>query len=114
MADKFESYSGGSSGLDPAALNLVVKDFGNGKGAKMVASRDVTGASGVVVTTNTAAVTGSFYAVQVLEDATFSAFTESDASGQSMTGFAIPAGVTLYGNITGYTLTSGKVRAYLA
>lgn len=75
---------------------------------------DRSGALGVVVTTNTSAVTGSFYAVTVLEDATFSAFSESDASGQAMTGFAVPAGVTLYGRITGYTLTSGKVRAYKA
>jgi len=75
---------------------------------------DRTGALGNVVTTNTSAVTGSFYAVQILEDATFSAFVETGSSGQAMTGFSIPAGVTLYGNITGYTLTSGKVRAYRA
>lgn len=75
---------------------------------------DRTGALGVVVTTNTGAVTDSFYAVQILEDATFSAFTETGATGQAMTGFAVPAGVVLYGNITGYTLTSGKVRAYKA
>jgi len=75
---------------------------------------DVTGRGGNVVTTNTGAVTGDFCAVQILEDANFSAFTETGSSGQAMTGFAIPAGVTLYGNITGYTLTSGKVRAYKA
>ena len=73
---------------------------------------DVSGQAGVTVTTNTNAVTGSFTAIQVLEDATFSAFAETGAAGQSMTGFVIPAGVTLFGRITGYTLTSGKVRAY--
>jgi hypothetical protein len=29
-----------------------------------------------------------------------------------MTGFAIPAGVTLFGNFTAITLTSGKIRIY--
>ena len=75
---------------------------------------DRTGALGVVVTTGTSPVVGTFYAVTVLEDATFAAFTEADAEGQSMTGFVVPAGVTLYGRITGYTLASGKVRAYKA
>lgn len=68
--------------------------------------------SGVVVTTNTAAVAGNFSKIVVLEAATFSAFSEANASGQAMTGFAIPAGVVIEGNISGYTLTSGKVRAY--
>ncbi len=71
------------------------------------------GENGVTVTTNTAAVTGSFTAIQVLEDATFSVFTESGATGQAMTGFVVPAGVTLFGRITAYTLASGKVRAYV-
>lgn len=78
------------------------------------AVEDVTGRGGVVVTTNTGAVTGSFCRVIVLEAATFSVFTESGASGQAMTGFAIPAGVVIDGNISAYTLTSGKVRAYRA
>lgn len=70
--------------------------------------------NGVVVTTNTSQVNGNFYAIQVLEDATFSAFVESNASGQAMTGFPIPAGTVLYNGmgITSYTLSSGKVRAY--
>lgn len=70
------------------------------------------GQAGVTVTTNTAAVTGTFTAITVLEDANFSAFTETGATGQAMTGFTIPAGTTLFGRITGYTLASGKVRAY--
>ena len=82
--------------LDPVSG----KAFGNG------------GENGVTVTTNNTAVTGSFTAIQVLEDATFSVFTETGATGQAMTGFTVPAGVTLFGRITAYTLTSGKVRAY--
>lgn len=77
------------------------------------ATIDITGNFGATVTTNTTAVTGRFSAIQVLEDATFSAFTEQ-ADGQAMTGFSIPAGTVIAGNINGYTLSAGKVRAYKA
>ena len=70
------------------------------------------GENGVTVTTNTTAVTCSFTATQVLADATFSVFTETGATGQAMTGFVVTAGTILFGRITAYTLTSGKVRAY--
>lgn len=77
-------------------------------------STTIYGAKGNVVTSNTGAVVGNFYAIQVLIAATFSALTELDSSGQVMTGFAIPANTWLYGKFTGYTLTSGTVRAYKA
>ena len=57
---------------------------------------DITAGNGSVVTTNTTAVTGKFVAIQV------------------MTGFSIPTGMTIYGDISAYTLSSGKVRAYKA
>jgi len=71
-------------------------------------------ALGIVVETGTTAVTGKFYAIQVLEDAQFSVLTENAKSGDSMTGFSIPAGTIIYNGlgITAFTLTSGKVRAY--
>lgn len=71
-------------------------------------------ALGVVVRTGATAVTGKFYAIQVLEDAQFSVLTENASSGDSMTGFTVPAGTILYNGlgITAFTLTSGKVRAY--
>jgi hypothetical protein len=74
-----------------------------------------TGAAlGVVVETGPTAVTGKFYAIQVLEAANFSVFTESGASGDAMTGFTIPAGTIIYNGlgITAFTLSSGRVRAY--
>ena len=79
---------------------------------------NITGAAdachGVVVETGTDAITGKFYAIQVLADATFSTFTENGSSGDVMTGFAVPAGTVIYNGlgITAFTLTSGKVRAY--
>jgi hypothetical protein len=84
----------------------------------MLNNVNITGAAGachgVVVETGTDAVTGKFYAIQVLSDATFSAFTENGKTGDVMTGFAIPAGTVIYNGlgITAFTLTSGKVRAY--
>lgn len=96
----------------PIRRDAVVKfkDMADGSYAEVVV--DGGGQEGVTVTTNTTAVTGNFTAIQVLEDANFSAFTETGATGQAMTGFVIPAGTTLFGRITGYTLASGKVRAY--
>ena len=84
----------------------------------MLNNVNITGAAGachgVVVETGTDAITGKFYAIQVLADATFSTFTENGSSGDVMTGFAIPAGTVIYNGlgITAFTLTSGKVRAY--
>jgi hypothetical protein len=69
---------------------------------------------GVVVETGTTAITGKFYAVQVLSDAQFSVFTENGTSGDTMTGFTITAGTTIINGlgITAFTLISGRVRAY--
>ena len=68
----------------------------------------------VLTETGTTAHTGlDVYAIQVLSDATFTTLTENGhANTDAMTGFAIPAGITLYGEFTAFTLTLGKVRAY--
>lgn len=70
--------------------------------------------NGVVTETGTTPVTGDFYAIQVIEAATFTTFTENGASGDAMTGFSVPAGTMLYNGkgITAFTMSSGKVRAY--
>jgi hypothetical protein len=69
---------------------------------------------GVDVETGTNAVTGKFYAIQVLTDANFTVFTENGKTGDTMTGFTIPAGTTIINGlgITAFTLLSGRVRAY--
>lgn len=69
------------------------------------------GRRGVVVETGTTAITGSFYAIQILSAANFSTLTESGQTGDAMTGFDIDPCV-LYGRFTAFTLTSGRVRAY--
>lgn len=70
------------------------------------------GQRGVTVESGTTAVTGDFYAVQILADTTFTTFTEDNASGDAMTGFSIPAGTVLFGTITALTASSGTFRAY--
>ena len=82
----------------------------NGSYAEPVA---VANPNGSTVTRNTTAVSGSFQAILILEEANFSAFTATGLTG-SLTGFAIPAGTMLFGlgTITGYTLASGSVQAY--
>lgn len=61
--------------------------------------------------TGTDAVTGSFYAIYVYEDANFSTLTSPKNTGDAWTGYTVPAGTTIPGPITAFTLTSGKVVA---
>lgn len=55
---------------------------------------------------------GPWSEVQVLEAATFDVLTDRTGSGDALTGFAIAAGIVLYGEFTAVTLASGKVRLY--
>lgn len=74
---------------------------------------DFTGRKGAVVTSDTNAVVGPFVAVQVLVDAVFADFSETNCDGL-LVGLSLPAGLVIHGNIIGYTLASGAVRAYKA
>ena len=114
MSDKYLRIANTTGGIDAGTENQLVKDMGNGTHLPVFGTNDTKGMNGVVVTTNTGAVTGTFGAIQILEDATFSLLTETGASGQAMTGFSIPSGTVLYGVFTAYTLAAGKVRAYKA
>ena len=72
------------------------------------------GQRGVIVETGTTALTGlDAYAIQILTDTTFATLTEDNRTGDVMTGFAISAGTTLFGNFRAVTLTSGAVRIYI-
>lgn len=76
--------------------------------------KESAGLFGVVTETGTTAITGHFAQIQCLTATTFSLLTEPNGSGDAMTGFAIPAGTTLRGRFTAFTLTSGAVRAHKA
>ena len=69
------------------------------------------GLRGVVNTTNTTPVTGEFYAIQIVTPTVFSAVTEEQATGAFLTGTEIGP-TMIHGDFTGYTLTSGFVRAH--
>jgi hypothetical protein len=70
------------------------------------------GVKGCLNETGTTAVTGNFYAIQVLEDSNFSLLTDATASGDALTGRTIVPQI-LFGNFSAFTLTSGAVRAYV-
>jgi hypothetical protein len=80
----------------------------------MDARKAFIGTFGAVNETGTTPVSGQFDAIQILNDTVFAALEETDSGGDAPTGITIPAGLTLYGRFTGFTLTSGAVRAYKA
>lgn len=74
--------------------------------------KDQNGKTGALTETSTTVRNGFFTSIQVFEDTTFATFVEDNSAGGSMTGFAIPAGMTIFGQIRSFSLVSGKVRAY--
>lgn len=70
------------------------------------------GQYGAVYENGTDAVTGNFGCITALEDSAFSALTAANWTGDSTASLPLKAGVTIFGNFTGFTLSSGKVVAY--
>ena len=81
------------------------------------------GQAGAIVETGTTAVTGkSIVAIQMIEDTVFSVLTPSDSingygvgsyNGDTLASVTFPAGMTIYGHWTAFTLVAGgKVIAY--
>jgi hypothetical protein len=100
----------------PGQASLLVKngtDYSPVSATNPMPSIDKGGQSGAVVETGTTAITGSFTAITALADTVFASLTVTGWSGDSTAGLPLPAGVTLFGQITAFTLTSGKVVAYL-
>lgn len=54
-----------------------------------------------------------FTSITILADAVFATLTDQGEVGDGIGSATIPAGVTLFGRFTTFTLTSGKVRAYV-
>ena len=94
------SGSAASNGLTDAQLR-----------AAAVPTTDTRGSTAATITTDTTAVTGTFAAITVLSDAVFTSLTRANTTG-SLGSTTIPAGVTIFGAITGYKLASGAVIAY--
>lgn len=72
------------------------------------------GQEGATFESGTTAISGEFCAISMVEDTVFSAFTWAELDGDTITSVTFPAGFTIYGQITAFTLTSGKVLAYKA
>jgi hypothetical protein len=72
------------------------------------------GQAGAVFESGTTPIAGDFCAILVVEAAVFDTLTWHELSGDALTGVTIPAGITIYGQITGFELDSGKVLAYKA
>lgn len=74
-----------------------------------------TGGFGSILITDTQTYNGEFFAIQVLEDATFSALSATDMQnvGQFVTqSIVAPAGLVISANFTQIALVSGKIIAY--
>ena len=80
------------------------------------------GQAGAIVETSTTVVSGkSIVAIQMIDDTVFTTLTPSDIvngygvgsyNGDTLASITIPAGMTIYGHWTAFTLASGKVIAY--
>ena len=81
------------------------------------------GQAGAIVETGTTPITGkSIVAIQMINDTQFSVLTPSDttngygvpaANGDTLASVTLPAGMTIYGHWTAFTLVlGGKVIAY--
>ena len=74
------------------------------------------GEAGATFESGTTAVTGEFCAILIVADAIFTVLTWAEQDGDDMSTGTVtfPAGVTIYGQITAFTLASGQVLAYKA
>ena len=75
---------------------------------------DRIGAFGSSIVTNAVAQTGTWMAIMCLSATVFATLTELPAydMGGTLASALFPAGCTIYGAFTNFTLTSGSVRCY--
>lgn len=70
--------------------------------------------NGAIVETGTTAITAKkIFCIEFIESGAFSALTMENLSGDALTSVTLPQGFKLYGRISAFTLSSGKVIAYL-
>ena len=68
--------------------------------------------NGIEVFTTTAQTGKDFYAIYFVQESVISAITMANTTGASALVTTIPAGMTLFGNTTAITLTSGLAIGY--
>ena len=72
------------------------------------------GQNGFVFVDGTSATPGNFAAIQVIDDAQFSALSVLSSTVGNLTSIVLGTGTIIYGPFTSFTLASGKVIAYKA
>jgi len=73
----------------------------------------IPGEYGGDIITTTGAVTGTWFAITCMSGTVFATLTELGVTRTGTIGSMLfPAGVTIYGAFTNFTLTSGSVRCY--
>lgn len=72
------------------------------------------GQRGFVFVDGTSATPGNFAAIQVIDDAQFSALSVLSSTVGNLTSIVLGTGTIIYGPFTSFTLASGKVIAYKA
>jgi len=60
----------------------------------------------------TGTTSGSYGAIQALEAATLNVTASNWGDGSPVSSVPVPVGVTIFGNISSFTVTAGKVLAY--
>jgi len=101
----------GTSTLSGVPLGTV-GDSTTGELAGKVLVRGLKGEAGSVAEIGTSVVTGNFDTIFFIEDTVFASLTSSNITGDSIIGITFPKGSMLYGKISAFQLTSGKVIAY--
>ena len=71
------------------------------------------GQAGSDLVEDTTAMTGNWFAIQIIEEAAFSTLTDSsmDVTG-TLSSVTFPAGCLIFGAFTAFTLASGAAMAY--
>jgi hypothetical protein len=82
------------------------------KNTQALLNEQLGGLGGVEVFTTTAQTGKDYYAIYFVQESVISAITMANSTGSAALVTTIPAGMTLFGNTTAITLTSGLAIAY--
>jgi len=82
------------------------------KNTQALLNEQLGGLGGVEVFTTTAQTGKDYYAIYFVQESVISSITMANSTGAAALVTTIPAGMTLFGNTTAITLTSGLAIAY--
>ena len=82
------------------------------KNTQALLNEQLGGLGGVEVFTTTAQTGKDYYAIYFVQESVISAITMANSTGSAALVTTIPSGMTLFGNTTAITLTSGLAIAY--